>query len=100
MKELQEKHLEEIINKQFDISWHKVRYEDVSWNKGEDMNWTWQPWYQLYKATEAEWDEFKEWLVKYLRDTIKAPKKIAERESSMLILNWWLMTLREKDNTY
>lgn len=92
MKELNEKHLEEIINKQFDISWHKVRYKDVAWSKWEDMNWTWQAWYELYTATEKEWDEFREWLNKYIKNTCKVNKKIAEKEAWMLYLNWWLKT--------
>lgn len=92
MKELNEKNLEEIINKQFDISWHKIRYEDVKWDKWEDMNWMW-PWYTIYTATEKEWDEFKEYLVEYIRKECKVNKKIAEKEAWMLFLNWWLKTV-------
>jgi len=91
MKQLEEKNLEEIINKQFDISWYKVRYKDVKWDKWEDVNWMWA-WYTVYTATTEEWEEFQKWLVEYIRKKCKVTKKIAEKEAWMLFLNWWLKT--------
>lgn len=88
MKQLTEDNLKVIINKQFEISWHDATYDDVKWEKWKDI-W-WQEWHQYYTATEAEWDEFREWLTKYIKDTCKVNKQIAEKETSWIYLDWGL----------
>ena len=83
MKEPTEKDLEKWINKQFEIAWHSVIYQDVKW-KENDL------WYTKYTIS-LEWEKrFKEYLKKELKPFV-FPLRL-DREVSMFVLNFGLRT--------
>jgi len=85
MKTLNESHLEEIINTQFRIANHDITYKDIAWDK-----WTidGQEWFRKYTTTEKQEEEFKQFLMKYLKPF--ALKGRLEKEANRIILNYGL----------
>lgn len=74
--------VEALINKMFEISGHKVSFEDVKDRKDE--------WYAEYTMTNDECIEWMRWGSEYLKKALKINKKIAEREMSSFNLSYGL----------
>ena len=62
----------DLINQMFIIAGHDVTYDDIKDRKDD--------WYQQWKMTIEQADEWKQWGIKYLRENLKINKKIAENE--------------------
>lgn len=82
---LKEKDLEIIINKQFEINWYNVRFNDIKWDKWEV---DWVQWFQYYTTTEDKQEEFKKWLINYLKK--HCIKSRLEKETWRFLLQYWL----------
>lgn len=78
-----------IINKQFIISKHKIRFKDLT---NEQKHWTSDIlWYHQYTATNSEQDEFKVYLKKTLKKLFPFyTDKCIQSQSSWFILEYWL----------
>ena len=71
-----------IINKLFEISGHNVTFDDVKDRKDD--------WYNQYTMTNAQYDEWYKWGVNHINKILKFNKVFAEREMSMIGLNYGL----------
>lgn len=85
MKRFTEENLKEAINKQFEISWHNVTYEDIKWAEQENDI----MWFQKYTTTKGKEEEFIEWLKKYIKPYVS--KHRLDKEVWHFILNYGLM---------
>lgn len=84
--------LKEIIDKMFEIAGHPLKYEDV---EGRTDNW-----FQQYTMTESQNKEWRDWGIKFLTKKRRWPKKMAEREMTMLDVYCGLKTvMNEKETT-
>lgn len=72
----------DLINEMFKIAGHQVTYEDIKDRKDD--------WYAQWTMTHAQYDEWKDWGVSYLRKKYKRNKLLAEREMSLIGLMWGL----------
>jgi hypothetical protein len=70
-KEKQEKAVEDLINKMFEIAGHSVTFEDIVGVEN---------WFQKYTMTVAQSQELKSWGKKYLMKELRMYAKSAERE--------------------
>ena len=77
-----EKFVVDAINKMFEISGHKVTYDDVKDRK--------DAWYQEYIMTVKQNDEWQEWGIKELQKKLKLTDTYAKRQMSMVSLMWGL----------
>lgn len=77
------KHIQKIIDKQFLIAGHKVRYKDIVNNKvGE--------WWIEYTCTEEQNEKWKKWVANYLKKNLKFTKDRATVETAWIDLNYGL----------
>jgi hypothetical protein len=84
--------LKELIDKMFEIAGHNVKYEDVVGREDE--------WYYQWTMTESQNKEWRDWGIKFLTKKRRWPKKMAEREMTMLDLYCGLKTvMNEKETT-
>ena len=84
--------LKEIIDKMFEIAGHPLKYEDV---EGRTDNW-----FQQYTMTESQNKEWRDWGINFLTKKRRWPKKMAEREMTMLDVYCGLKTvMNEKETT-
>ena len=75
-------HVEQIIDKMFEIAGHQVRFDDV-----RDL----PNWWTDYTMTEEENKQWKKWIVKYLLDEgIVLNKQRAEKNADWLDLAYGL----------
>lgn len=81
MKTTTEKDFEHLINKMFEIAGHSVSYSDVLGKDQWFLNWT---------MSESQYDEWKKYVIEYLRKTLKFPKRLAEREAMWFCMNYGL----------
>ncbi len=72
----------DLINQMFIIAGHDVTYDDIKDRKDD--------WYQQWKMTIEQADEWKQWGIKYLRENLKINKKIAENEMLWFNLQYGL----------
>ena len=85
MKKFEKKQLIEAINKQFEINWYDVTFDDVSeWKQDTDE----LMWFRKYTTTEEKEEDFKKWLRKYLKPYTNWR---LEKEVNWFILEYWLM---------
>lgn len=74
--------LVDVINKMFEIAGHDVTYEDIKDRKDD--------WYTQWTMTVEQNEEWKEWGIQEIRKRFRYNKNWAEREMSMIILQWGL----------
>ena len=72
----------DMINEMFRIAGHDVTYDDVKDRK--------DAWYTDWTMTEDQYDNWKSWGKKYLREKFRMTARMAEREMSMICLMWGL----------
>ncbi len=72
----------DLINQMFIIAGHQVTYDDV---KDRQDNW-----FQEWTMTVEQSNEWKKWGTKYLREKLRVPKYLAEREMLWVNLQWGL----------
>lgn len=72
----------DMINEMFRIAGHDVTYDDVKDRKDD--------WYTDWTMTEDQYDNWKSWGKKYLREKFRMNARMAEREMSMIGLMWGL----------
>lgn len=83
MKKSKEEHLKTIINKMFEIAGNKLTYDDVKETK--------EDWWHINTMTQAQNDEWREWMEKYLtKQKLTYSKKLADREARMIDLMYGL----------
>ena len=74
--------IEAIINKMFEIAGHAVTYNDIKDRKDS--------WYTDWTMTVEQADEWKGWVVEFLRKERRYPKGWAERSAEWINLMWGL----------
>lgn len=74
--------VEILINKMFELSGHRVTYQDVLVRKDD--------WYNQYTITKDQEEEWIKFGIDVIRKEMKVPKYKAEREMGMVLLNWGL----------
>lgn len=72
----------DLINQMFIIAGHGVTYDDIKDRKDD--------WYQQWKMTIEQADEWKQWGIKYLHENLKINKKMAENEMLWFNLQYGL----------
>lgn len=83
MKKFTEEHLKVIINKMFEIAENKLTYDDIKETKEE--------WFKINTMTQAQNDEWKEWMTEYLtKQRLSFNKTMAKRNVAMLDLMYGL----------
>jgi hypothetical protein len=81
-EEKKEKLFVDIINKMFEIAGHKVTFEDIKVRK--------DAWYNDWTMTEDQYNEWRKWGSKELKKKLKLTDVYADRQMSMIGLNWGL----------
>jgi hypothetical protein len=81
-EEKKEKLFVDIINKMFEIAGHKVTFEDIKDRK--------DAWYNDWTMTEDQYNEWRKWGCKELKKKLKLTDVYADRQMSMIGLNWGL----------
>lgn len=91
MKKIEEKELEIIIDKQFEIAWIDMTYKKLneSWESKEQ-------WFLKYKTTEDKHQEFKEWLTAYIKKNFPHVKFRIKKEVEHIFLNYGLSTKQKQ----
>jgi len=84
MKRFKEENLEECINKQFEINWYDIKFDKVKWQDN---------WFSKHITTKEKEEEFKQWLIKYLKPFVISFR--LEKEANKFILNYWLKISNE-----
>jgi hypothetical protein len=74
--------VEDLINKMFEIAGHNVSYNDIKDRKDD--------WYTEWTMTVAQNEEWKKWGRQYLKEKFQYNKLICEREINMVSLMWGL----------
>lgn len=82
MKLITEKEFEHLIDKMFELAGHEARYKDVKGRQDQ--------WYLDWTMSEIEYDIWKDYVVGYLRKTLKFRKGLAEREATWFCMNYGL----------
>lgn len=77
-----EKLLIDILNKMFKIAGHDVTFEDIKDRKDE--------WFNNWTMTEEQYEEWKKWGTKQIMKRLKYNDVYAERQMSMIGVNWGL----------
>lgn len=86
MRKSKEEHLKIIINKMFEIAGNKLTYDDVKETK--------EDWWHINTMTQAQNDEWKEWMEEYItKQKLVYSKKLANREVAMLDLMYGLRVI-------
>jgi hypothetical protein len=88
-EEKKEKLFVDIINKMFEIAGHKVTFEDIKNRK--------DAWYNDWTMTEDQYNEWRKWGSKELKKKLKLTDVYADRQMSMIGLNWGLKFEKEKN---
>jgi len=77
-----EKAVIDILNKMFEIAGHDVTYDDIKDRKDN--------WYQQWKMTYEQNEEWKLWGTQYFRKELRMNKRAAEIEMGWISLMWGL----------
>lgn len=78
----QEKAVQDLINKMFEIAGHDVTYDDIK--DREDA------WYTDWMMTVAQHEQWMEWGAAYLRKELRTRKEAAKKQMSWFALNYGL----------
>lgn len=78
----QEKAVQDLINKMFELSGHDVKYEDIK--DREDA------WYTQWTMTEEQYDQWIEWGSEYIRKSKRLRKDKAKHAMAWFALNYGL----------
>lgn len=81
-KEKKHRAIVDLINKMFEISGYDLKYEDVE--KLEDE------FYDKYTMTSAQYDEWEQWAINYLRQKFRWTKALAKKEVGWFALGYAL----------
>lgn len=80
-KKITEEVIKELINKQFELAWSNLKYEDIKWSKD---------WYYVNTITKEQENNYiarlKTFLLKYIS------KSRIDKEIDNFILWYWLRT--------
>lgn len=82
MKQVTEQNFEHLIDKMFEMAGHEVRYKDVKGRQDQ--------WYLNWTMSQIEYNDWKNYVVDYLRKTLKFPKGLAEKEAVWFCMNYGL----------
>jgi transcriptional regulator with GAF, ATPase, and Fis domain len=77
-----QKAVEDLINKMFEIAGYDISYVDIKDRK--------DAWYTEWTMTVAQNEEWKKWGRQYLKEKFRYNKLICEREMNMVSLMWGL----------
>lgn len=77
-----EKIVEELINKMFELAGHNVKYTDIKDRKDD--------WYTNWTMTEEQYTKWKEWGSEYIRKSKRLRKDKAEYTMIFFGLNYGL----------
>lgn len=77
-----EKIVQELINKMFELAGHDVKYEDIK--DREDA------WYTQWTMTEEQYDQWIEWGSEYIRKSKRLRKDKAKHAMAWFALNYGL----------
>jgi hypothetical protein len=72
----------DLINKMFEMAGHNVKFEDIKDRKDD--------WYNQWTMTEDQYNQWRNWGVKQIKKVTKLNDVYAERQMSMVGLNWGL----------
>ena len=72
----------DLINKMFEIAGHDVKFEDIKDRKDD--------WYNQWTITEEQYNKWQNWGIKEIKKKIKLTDVYAQRQMSMVGLNWGL----------
>lgn len=78
----QEKAVQELINKMFELAGHDVKFEDIK--DREDA------WYTDWTMTVAQHEQWMEWGASYLRKELRIRKEASKKQMSWFALNYGL----------
>jgi hypothetical protein len=78
----QEKAVQDLINKMFELAGHEVTYDDIK--AREDA------WYTDWTMTVAQHDEWMDWGAAYLRKELRTRKEASKKQMSWFALNYGL----------
>jgi len=78
----QEKAVQDLINKMFELAGHDVTYDDIKARK--------DAWYTDWTMTVAQHDEWIEWGSAYLRKNLRLRKEASKKQMSWFALNYGL----------
>lgn len=78
----QEKAVQDLINKMFELAGHDVKYEDIK--DREDA------WYTDWTMTVEQHEQWMEWGAAYLRKELRIRKEAAKKQMSWFALNYGL----------
>ena len=78
----QEKAVQDLINKMFELAGHDVTYDDIK--DREDA------WYTDWTMTEDQYEQWKKWGTEYIRKSLKIKKFGAALKMSWFALNYGL----------
>ena len=72
----------DILNKMFEIAGHDVTYDDIKDRQDK--------WFQEWKMTMSQNDEWKEWGKKYLKRKFGWKDQFCEIQMGFISMNWGL----------
>lgn len=78
----QDKAVQDLINKMFELAGHKVTYDDI-----KDRN---DAWYTDWTMTVDQHEQWMEWGAAYLRKELRIRKEAAKKQMSWFALNYGL----------
>lgn len=78
----QEKAVQDLINKMFELAGHDVKYEDIK--DREDA------WYTDWTMTVEQHEQWMEWGAAYLRKELRTRKEASKKQMSWFALNYGL----------
>ena len=78
----QDKAVQDLINKMFEIAGHEVTYDDIINRK--------DAWYTDWTMTVEQNEQWKKWGVEYLRKALRLRKIAAEKQMGWFALNYGL----------
>ena len=81
-EEKKEKLLIDLINKMFEVAGHNVTFEDIKDRKDD--------WYNQWTMTEEQYQQWQKWGIKEIKKKLKLTDVYAQRQMSMVGLNWGL----------
>ena len=78
----QEKAVQDLINKMFELAGHDVTYDDIKARK--------DAWYTDWTMTVAQHEQWIEWGAVYLRKNLRLRKEASKKQMSWFALNYGL----------
>jgi hypothetical protein len=77
-----EKIVEDIINKMFELAGYEVTYDDI---KGRE-----DAWYTDWTMTMEQYEQWKSWGTDYIKKSLRMKNLAAEKQMSWFALNYGL----------